>query len=283
VAPAPSAEVVQQAWADYRAAADAAGVEVRIVTAADAWAAATLLEQIWGVKPIEAPMLIALARSGNYAAVAVDGEQILAVTAGYFAAPVGTALHSHVAGVRPGLGGRGIRRVVKLHQRAWCLELGLTQVLWTFDPLVARNAYINIERLGAGLDQYVIDYYGDMTDGINAGQGSDRAIVRWHLERPYSADRVDDTERVNLGDRDLDAVAVLAATIEGDPSVQPLPASATAVTVAVPSDIEAMRADDPVTAKAWRAALRDTLPTLLAAGWRVRGFDSSTGYYLERD
>jgi len=277
VAPAPSAEVVQQAWADYRAAADAAGVEVRIVTAADAWDAATLLEQIWGVKPIEAPMLIALARSGNYAAVAVDGEQILAVTAGYFAAPVGTALHSHVAGVRPGLGGRGIGRVVKLHQRAWCLELGLTQVLWTFDPLVARNAYINVERLGAGLDQYVIDYYGHMTDGINAGQGSDRAIVRWHLERPYAADRV------NAASRDLEAFAVLAATIEGDPSVQPLPASATALTVAVPPDIEAMRADDPVTAKAWRAALRDTLPTLLAAGWRVRGFDSSTGYYLERD
>ena len=52
---------------------------------------------------------------------------------------------------------------------------------WTFDPLVARNAYFNIEKLGARPTHYMIDYYGQMSDGINAGQASDRVLLTWDL------------------------------------------------------------------------------------------------------
>lgn len=267
-----------QAWADYSAAAADAGVTVRMVTASDAWSAAALLEQIWGAKPIEAPMLIALASTGAYAVVASDGDDVLGAAAGYFCQPLGTALHSHVAGVRPGITRPGIGRVMKLHQRAWCLDLGVTEVTWTYDPLVSRNAHINIQRLGVDVDKYVTDYYGVMTDGLNVGQGSDRALVRWHLDRDYLPSEVD--PRV-AAVRDS-AVAILIVMADGAPAAQPVPASATAVTLAIPRDIEELRKTDPAQASSWRSALRNAMVPMLADGWRVTGFEPATGYFVER-
>ena len=300
---------VAEACADYRNLADAVGVEVRTITAEDASEAAALLKQIWGVKPIEPAMLISLAHTGSYAVIAVDGHKagapetkdrpiarrhgdggmILGAAAGYFSQPLGKVLHSHVAGVLPGLGRPGIGRVMKLHQRAWCLDLGVTEVTWTFDPLVARNAHINITRLGADVDEYLIDFYGVMADGINSGQGSDRVVVRWHLDAPYF---LTDPSRAGAGlppasfelgaklSRSA-APPLLTVAPDGLPAVLPATASA-AVTLAIPHDIEGMRKTNPALASAWRTALRDAMAPLLASGWRVTGFEPQTGYLVER-
>lgn len=273
----------EQAWADYRALADTVGVEVHTVAGAEPWAGAALLEDIWGVKPVEPALLVSLAHSGGYAVVAVDAstggrgasapdDHVLGAAAGYFSQPLGTTLHSHVAGVRPGLGRPGIGRAMKLHQRAWCLDAGVTEVTWTFDPLVARNAHLNITRLGTEVDDYLTNYYGNMPDGINAGQGSDRAMVRWHLLRPYVPGGYAQPKPA--------AAPLLEAAPDGAPTVNPATASA-AVTLAIPNDIEGLRASDPALASAWRAALRDAMAPLLAGGWRVTGFESETGYLLE--
>jgi len=298
-----------EAWADYRNLADAVGVEVRTITAEDASEAAALLEQIWGVKPIEPAMLISLAHTGSYAVVAVDGHKadapetndrpishshgdsgvILGVTAGYFAQPLGKVLHSHVAGVLPEMNRPGIGRAMKLHQRAWCLDLGVTEVTWTFDPLVARNAHINITRLGADVDEYLIDFYGVMADGINAGQGSDRVVVRWHLDAPYF---LTDPSRAGVGLPPASlargaklpwaaAPPLLTVAPDGLPAVLPATASA-AVTLAIPRDIEGLRQTDPARASAWRTALRVAMAPLLADGWHVTGFHPVTGYLVER-
>ncbi|WP_430866936.1 hypothetical protein [Demequina aurantiaca] len=331
----------EEAWADYRTAAAAAGVSVRTVSVDDAWAAVALLEEIWKARPVEAALLISLAHTGGYAVVAVDAEvvagdsneevasgedgekanrdsagrdAVLGAAAGYFAQPVGTALHSHVAGVRPGIERPGVGRAMKLHQRAWCLDLGVTEVTWTFDPLVARNAHINLTRLGADFDEYLVDFYGVMTDGINAGQGSDRAVLRWHLTRPYlpiprggqvadqhggppgdqcgstqnsaSAEGTPgaDLRRAGTGDVRHDepvAAPALVVAPDGAPRRNPVPASGD-VTLAIPRDIEGLRATDPAQASAWRTALRETMTPLLADGWRVTGFEPATGYLVER-
>lgn len=285
-----------QAWADYRALADSVGVEVRTVAGEDPWAAGELLEEIWGVRPVEPALLVSLAHSGGYATIAVDadgdgGDRVLGAAVGFFAQPLGKVLHSHVAGVRPGLGRPGVGRAMKLHQRAWCLELGVTQVTWTFDPLVARNAHVNIARLGTEVDEYLIDFYGNMPDGINAGQRSDRVVVRWHLDRPYlpggysrpepgPAPLVNTAPWVNTAPL-VNAAPLLEVAPDGWPKTNPTTASA-AVTLAIPSDIEELRAVDPALASAWRLALRDAMAPPLADGWRVTGFESPTGYLLER-
>ena len=72
---------------------------------------------------------------------------------------------------------------MKLAQRASCLDRGIGLVRWTFDPLVARNAHLNIGKLGATCDRFHRDYYGEMTDAVNVGDRSDRLVVRWLLDR----------------------------------------------------------------------------------------------------
>ncbi|WP_061964668.1 hypothetical protein [Demequina aurantiaca] len=282
------ATIRADAWDDYRTLATHVGVDVRQVTGTDPWVATALLEDIWGTKPVEAALLVALEHAGGYAVVAVDASadagdpskatderQVVGAAAGFFATPLGVALHSHVAGVRPGLGRPGIGRTMKLHQRAWCLDRGVTEVTWTFDPLVSRNAHINIVRLGAQIDEYLVDFYGNMPDGINAGQGSDRALVRWRLNRPYLPNGAE------LPTAHATASPVLVAAPDGSPHSNPAPASA-AVTLAIPRDIEGLRVTNPAQASAWRTALRDTMAPLLGDGWRVTGFEPHTGYLVER-
>ena len=87
------------------------------------------------------------------------------------------SLHSHAAGVTAAGTGRGIGFALKQDQRAWALERGIGTVTWTYDPLVRRNAFFNLTRLGARPVEYVVDFYGEMTDAINTGQGSDRFMV----------------------------------------------------------------------------------------------------------
>ena len=83
----------------------------------------------------------------------------------------------------------GVGFALKLAQRASCLDRDIHLVRWTFDPLVARNAHLNINKLGATCDRFHRDYYGQMPDAINAGDRSDRLVVRWRLDREPGAPR----------------------------------------------------------------------------------------------
>ena len=78
---------------------------------------------------------------------------------------------------------RGVGYALKLAQRAQALELGIKVVRWTFDPMIARNAWFNLGKLGAVADRFHRDFYGAMTDVVNRGERSDRLVIRWALER----------------------------------------------------------------------------------------------------
>jgi predicted GNAT superfamily acetyltransferase len=264
---------VISAWSDYTAAADTAGVEVRLLDTAGQAEASALWQRIWDGTVLESHLVTALAHSGNYVAGAFAGDVMVGAAAGFFARPLGRTMHSHVAGVTAGGAGRGVGTALKLHQRAWCLDLGLTEMTWTFDPLVARNASFNLTRLGATCDDYLVNHYGIMTDGINAGDESDRIVARWHLDRDLPV--LPPTPRA-------DAVPALIADAEGAPASLPLPVHATAVTVALPTDIEDLRRTDPTRALAWRRAVRAELVPRLSAGWTVTAASRETGYLLER-
>ena len=140
-----------------------------------------VLRRVWGARPtdssIATPALMrALAHAGGYVAGVralhgsphlgpADGATavtqrpgtqdtsgpLIGVCLGFCAAPAERSLHSHVAGLIAGSVGRGAGRALKLDQRAWALENGLTSITWTFDPLVSRNAHFNLQRLGAHL------------------------------------------------------------------------------------------------------------------------------------
>ena len=151
----------------------------------DARTMVRLFDAVWGgwdgATGIQDATIVALAHAGNYAEVAMIDDDPVGAALGFFGVPLGEVLHSHIVGVLPHATGLGIGRAIKLRQRDWCRQRSITTMTWTFDPLVARNAYFNIEKLGARPTHYMIDYYGQMSDGINAGQASDRVLLTWDL------------------------------------------------------------------------------------------------------
>src|SRR5699024_7965118 len=147
-------EIIALAEDEYAAAAETARIEVRdIHTAAEAARASLLLDELWNVDETgatvsEPSIIIASAHDVNYAPAAYsvdEHDEMIGVTIGFFGQPLGRVMHSHIAGVRHEVIGRGAGSAMKLHQRLWCLNLGITEMTWTFDPLVARNAYFNFQ------------------------------------------------------------------------------------------------------------------------------------------
>jgi predicted GNAT superfamily acetyltransferase len=275
------------AAADARAAAGAAGVDVRDVhDVAELRLVSRLFQDIWrpapdSPPPASAELLVALAHAGNYVAGAWAGERLAGACVGFLSAPARRALHSHIAGVAPGTQARGVGFALKLHQRAWALGHGLPLAVWTFDPLVARNAWFNLTKLAAEASEYLPDFYGPMTDAINAGDASDRLLVTWRLDDP----RVAAAAAGSPAEQDAEALRAAGAAVALDADAGGLPAAGTSdgpvLLVRVPPDVEGLRGRDPAAASRWRHAVREVLGGLLAEGATVTGF-ARPGWYVVR-
>jgi predicted GNAT superfamily acetyltransferase len=275
-----------RAQVDAAAAARSAGVSVREVTRLEEFEAVErLYAQIWGrdsTPPLSTELLRAFAKTGNYVAGAFDGGRLVGACVGFFSAPADVVLHSHITGVASSVRGRNVGYALKLHQRAWALRRGVPVIAWTFDPLVSRNAWFNVVKLAGVPVEYLPNFYGTMHDGINQGEDSDRLLVHWELDRPEvaaaSAGHIAAADAV--AERAGGAVVALGASASGAPVPGPLDAATSLV--AVPPDIEAMRAGDPGLAREWRAAMRDVLGTLMADGGRITGFAKAGWYIVSR-
>lgn len=283
------------AMSAFDVAAEAArksGVSVRVLDGlAQMQGMVSLFDEVWRPSP-EHPLMTlenarAMSHTGNYLAGAFEGERMVAACIGFFSAPPGVGLHSHIAGVTGDMRGRNVGFALKLHQRAWALHRGLTEITWTFDPLVRRNAYFNLVKLGARPREYLVDFYGEIGDAINCGQGSDRLLAAWPLTAPGVVASCDGRRNEADPDQLADAggVAVLTETEAGHPLAAPrsVRVSVPVSLVQVPADIEEVRRVDPGLGKQWRLALREVLGELLADGGQVTGFSRSGFYVVERN
>lgn len=275
-------DVLDAARRDADAAARTAGVVVEPLTElADLERVITLFDAVWGgagvTPPVSLELMRALTKAGNYVGGARLDGRLVGACVGFFHAPGENALHSHIAGVAREAAGRHVGYALKLHQRAWALDRGVERIAWTYDPLVARNAWFNLAKLGGVAVEYLPDFYGAMGDRINAGDASDRLLVHWQLTGPVGAAmRVSARAELAAG-----ASVALAVGEDGEPVPGPAPAPGRTALVAVPRDVEAVREADPALAGRWRTALRETLTGLLGAGGRVEGFDRE-GWYVVR-
>jgi predicted GNAT superfamily acetyltransferase len=260
-------------------AARRAGVAVREVDAIDDLRhACRLLADLWGTGEghlLSPELARALTHAGGYVAVAESlpgGGEPLAVLTGFLGRRDGEFyLHSHVLGVRPAVRHRGIGLALKLHQRAWAERRGLPLIAWTFDPLVARNAYFNVTKLGGEVVRYHVNFYGPMSDAINRGDESDRVVLAW---------RLDGSGAGSAPAIPPDPVAVLAVGPDGGPVHRPFPPPGEAIACHVPPDVDALRAQRPDLAAAWRRAVRDVLGGGLAEGRRVAAVTRDGRYLL---
>ena len=273
------------AWRLAHDAATAAGVTLRALTTLDdADAIVRVMVATWG-EEMPRETIRALAGSGNVPWGAFDGDELIGYVLGWAAVAEAGGLHehSHMLAALPDRRHGGVGFALKLAQRASCLDRDIHLVRWTFDPLVARNAHLNINKLGATCDRFHRDYYGQMPDAINAGDRSDRLVVRWRLDpdpqvpaRPANARTLVDSN--GPADAPVPHVDERALADLAD----------RAVAVQVPVDHAALRALDPGLGAAWREATGAALEACFAGGLAVVAFDPDREggrptYFLARE
>lgn len=201
-------------------------------------------------------LILAAVHVGGYAAVAKQHNEIVGASFGFLGSVAGESiLHSHVTGAS--VAGAGL--ALKQHQFKWAKEHELSAITWTFDPLVRRNCVFNFEKLGALAIEYLPNFYGTMTDVINAGDFSDRLFAYWPIEAsvPSKAPIVEQ---------------VAVKNIDGRPVFQAFNQQS-AFWVELPADIETMRKEDLDLAKQWRATVREALHEPIESGWFIRSIN----------
>lgn len=258
---------------DLARAQERAGVEIRTLTdLSDLDVARRLFDAVWpaadGSTQVTGNLMRALVHAGGYASAAFRGGEPIGAALGF----VGRHqtddgwhghLHSHMAAVLEPYRDQHIGSALKMHQRVWALERGIDTIVWTFDPLVRRNARVNLLKLGVDVDGFEVDFYGQMDDGINSGDPTDRLFAWWRL----------DTPRV---------YAALAGRLEPLDLLALAEAGRDAIEIELPEDIVALRAIDPQAAARWRFGVREALLASLDDGFRIVGVSAAGGYILER-
>jgi predicted GNAT superfamily acetyltransferase len=253
----------------------------------DARAAVGVLAEVWprtgGKEPLPPELAWVFAHSGNYVALARQGDRAVGAAIGFRGEDEhGVLLHSHITGVVPDVQSHGVGYLLKQHQRDWAQQRGIDRVTWTFDPLVARNAYFNVVKLGARLTTYYVDFYGPMDDAINNGDETDRCLVTWRVNSPAAQAAAAGM----FGAADVEAIRrsgaaeVLRPAGDGAPIVTP--AGGDLRLLQLPIDIVEVRRQDAEQARAWRLALREVLVAAFADGLEVVGVDRTGTYVLGR-
>jgi predicted GNAT superfamily acetyltransferase len=128
-------------------------------------------------------LFVVATKIGGQVIGAFDGDRMVAFALGIPGTRNGNAyMHSHMLAVRPDYRNSGLGRSVKLFQREDALSKGIDLIEWTFDPLEIKNAYLNIEKLGAITRRYTINQYGNVTSALQGGLPTDRLTAEWWLK-----------------------------------------------------------------------------------------------------
>ena len=197
-------------------------------------------------------LLQAMIHSGAYLSGAfIDGNCVGAAFA-FPATTGGLHLHSHMTAVIDKFREKGIGHALKIDQYKWAKQNNYKEITWTFDPLVARNAKLNILKLGVDISAYYPNFYGDMPDELNAGDESDRVMASLKV----------------VGD------APTPRTVISTPDKS-------AVLIVIPEDIVAIRGKDLAENLRWRRSVRDEFVSVLARGGKVVGFSANNEYVVQ--
>ena len=237
-------------------------IEIRQMCQFEEFAEAVRLQQtIWGFADSEMLPLrsfVVYREIGGQLFGAYDGDEMV----GFLIAVPGIKpgprpyLHSHMLGVLPARRNSGIGRRLKLRQREEALERGIELIEWTFDPLELKNAFFNLERLGAVVRQYSENQYGVTDSPLHGGLPTDRCIAEWWVDSPR-------VRAVLAGE------AVERRTEEAE-------------RIVFPADIARIRSEDPGHAREIQKTNGEKFQRAFERGLAVTGFERSEteGAYL---
>ncbi|MGJ5816173.1 GNAT family N-acetyltransferase [Paludibaculum fermentans] len=236
-------------------------IELRHLTALpDLGEAVRLQKEIWGFEDIELlpqRLFVVATKVGGQVIGAFDGDRMIAFLLAIPGLKRGdsTYLHSHMMGVLEPYRNLGVGRMLKLKQREEAQARGIGLVEWTFDPLEIKNAYFNMERLGAVVRRFVLNQYGTTTSHLHGGLPTDRCVAEWYI----------DSDRVNR--------IVTGQPYEKPPVLERIP---------VPADIAEIRATDSRRAREIQAGVSEHFLEYFNRGLAVIGFEKTPefGTYL---
>jgi predicted GNAT superfamily acetyltransferase len=281
--------LIDESLATAEVAAEHAGVTLDEVHGhTTARAVSELLDTVWGRSTAAGAVLArealtAMTHAGCQVTTAWRDGDLVGATAALLGRDHDTGevfLHSHVTGVHPSAQGSGIGRALKWHQRAWCLTRGIAEVRWTYDPLIRRNAVLNLVLLGAHAASYERDVYGPMDDARNAGLPTDRVVAVWTLDAPRTCAAAAGRAAAPDVDALLRAGAEPLLQVGDDDNPVLTPTDAARRLVQIPADVEAIRARDRDLAGAWADAVRASLGEAMRGGSRVSGVTRDGWYVL---
>lgn len=223
--------------------------------------AVALQEAVWGFAErdlVPVRSFVVANKIGGHSFGAYDDDRMVGFLYGIpaFHGPDNTPyIHSQMLGVLPEYRNAGLGRLMKLAQREEALNRTLSLVEWTFDPLEIKNAFFNMERLGAVVRRFSLNFYGATTSHLHGGLPTDRCVAEWWVNSP----------RAN-------------AIVAGEPFARnPIEAR-----ISVPNDIGEMRTEDPSQARAIQQQVSEQFVENIGKGLAVIGFERSEthGTYL---
>ena len=242
---------------------------------ADYQACLELQRETWGAtfsEVVPTAILKVSQRIGGVTAGAFDANgRMLGFVFGMTGVERGRLVHwSDMLAVRPEARNLGLGRRLKEYQRDTVLPLGVEVIYWTYDPLVARNAHLNLNRLGAHAAEYVPDMYGPQTDSaLHRGLGTDRFVVAWPIAGKAAADA---PPPLTIGPQEaLDApllnsgAPVMARDFAEDLFRAPV------LRIEIPADIGRIQDESLERAAAWRADTRAAFLAAMQRSYRVTG------------
>jgi predicted GNAT superfamily acetyltransferase len=177
---------------------------------------------------------------------------------------------SVIMGIDPAYQMCGIGYHLKLAQREAVQAQGIDLITWTFDPLVSRNAHLNLAKLGAVSQKYLINVYGT-GHGLNAGLETDRLLVEWHLQGEHPnrqrMERASALDGAFVNEVVLDAEQGLPVNKGWEPDLED-----GTLLIQIPEDIQAIKAKDMELACKWRFDTRKMFQHYLGRGYVIEGF-----------
>jgi predicted GNAT superfamily acetyltransferase len=197
-------------------------------------------------------LLQAMVHSGSYLSGAFIDGRIVGASFAFPATNNGIHLHSHMTAVLDEFRDKGVGYALKIDQWNWAKKNNFSHLSWTFDPLVRRNAKLNIVKLGVDISAYFPNFYGAMPDALNAGDESDRLMVSWRT------------------DIDAPKARELITNPKSDD-----------ILIGIPEDIVAMRSKDQSESMKWRRQVRDQFLAAFGKNGKVVGFSTNNEYVVQ--
>lgn len=240
-------------------------VDIRpLRTMAECDACVELQRHVWGFDQadvVPSTLLHVVDYVGGLAAGAFDESgRLLGFVFGVSGVRDGELVHwSHMLGVRESDRNFGLGRMLKEHQRQVLASRGIRRIFWSFDPLMAKNAYFNVNRLGASVVEYVPDMYGTTASPLHLGLPTDRLVVTTST----NAVETDQTPAISA------ALPVLTPFLRPGDELMPAGACPDAFLIEVPSDILDITRRYPAKARQWRLAVREHFQWALANDYRI--------------